>query len=73
MDLGLVGAPDTEIFDLAAADGGVVVTADSDFSMLLAARRRVGPSAILLRQVAELTWHVHSRLLLDNLPSVPPG
>ena len=70
VELGLVGASDVEIFDRAAADGDVVVTADSDFSMLLAARQSVGPSVILLRQVAELTWQVHLQLLTANLPAV---
>ena len=37
-DLGLLDAPDLAIFDQAAADGDVVITADSDFSMLLASR-----------------------------------
>ena len=47
-----------------------MVTADSDCSMLLAARGSARPSVILLRQVAELSWHAHLRLLLDNLPAV---
>ena len=71
-DLGLLGASDAEIFDRAAAEGDVVITADSDFSMLLASRRSVGPSVILLRQVAELPWTVHLELLTANLSSVQP-
>ncbi len=71
-ELGLLGASDTEIFDRAAAEGDVVITADSDFSMLLATRRSVGPSVILLRQVAELPWTVHLELLTANLSSVHP-
>lgn len=70
VELGLVGASDTAIFDRAAADGDVVITADSDFSMLLASRRSVGPSVILLRQVAELSWTAHFELLTANLPAV---
>lgn len=70
MDLGLIGASDTQIFDRAAADGDVVITADSDFSMLLASRRSLGPSVILLRQVAEQTWIVHLALLTANLAAV---
>ena len=58
------------IFDRAAADGDVLITADSDFSMLLAARGAVGPSVVLLRHVAELHWSVHLALLVDNLPAV---
>ena len=48
----------------------MLITADSDFSMLLAARGAVGPSVVLLRHVAELPWPVHLALLVDNLPSV---
>ena len=70
VDIGLVGASDTDIFDRAAADGDVVVTADSDFSMLLASRRSVGPSVILMRHVAELPWTVHLELLTANLSTV---
>lgn len=70
VDVGLVGASDTEIFDRAAADGDVVITADSDFSMLLASRRTLGPSVILLGQVAELPWTRHLELLTANLATV---
>lgn len=69
-DIGLLGASDVEIFDRAAQDRDVVITADSDFSMLLAARGSVGPSVVLLRQVAELQWPEHQRLLIENLPAV---
>ena len=69
-EIGLLGASDVEIFDRAAEDRDVVITADSDFSMLLAARGSVGPSVVLLRQVAELQWPEHQRLLIENLPAV---
>jgi predicted nuclease of predicted toxin-antitoxin system len=45
-----VTAPDSVIFDRAVADGYVVATADTDFSMLLALRRAPLPSVILLRR-----------------------
>ncbi len=44
------------IFDQAAADGDVLITADSDFTNLLAARGSSGPSIVLLRHVADLPW-----------------
>lgn len=69
-DLGLLNASDLAIFDWAAAHGDVVITADSDFSMLLAARGSSGPSVVLLRHVAEQPWPAHQALLLDNLPAV---
>ncbi len=43
-DLGLLTASDDQIFDRAANDGLVVVTADSDFGALLAMRRVSCPS-----------------------------
>lgn len=51
MDVGLVGASDTQI-------------------LLLASRRSVGPSVILMRQVAEQIWAVHLALLTGNLAAV---
>jgi predicted nuclease of predicted toxin-antitoxin system len=68
--LGLLTASDTEIFDRAAESGDVVITADSDFSMLLAARASARPSVVLLRQVAELPMQAHADLLIANLPAV---
>lgn len=47
-----------------------MITADSDFSMLLASRGTARPSVIHLRQVAELSWRVHGDLLIANLPAV---
>lgn len=70
MDLGLMASPDEEIFLRAAQDDCVVITADSDFSMLLAARGSAGPSVVLLRHMAELTWDRHLAFLVVNLPSV---
>lgn len=69
-EIGLLGASDAEIFDRASEDGDVVITADSDFSLLLAARGSAKPSVILLRHVAELRWPAHHALLVDNLPAV---
>ena len=68
--IGLLGATDEVIFARAVVDGVVLITADSDFSMLLAARGSAGPSVVLLRHVAELPWPVHLALLVDNLPAV---
>lgn len=66
----MLGATDEVIFDRAAQDGDVLITADADFATLLAARGRAGPSVVLLRYVAELPWPVHLALLVDNLPAV---
>lgn len=50
----------------------MLITADADFSMLLAARGSAGPSVVLLRQVAELPWRDHEAMLVANLPAVLP-
>jgi predicted nuclease of predicted toxin-antitoxin system len=70
VDLDLATASDDKIFTFAAEHQLVVVTADSDFSMLLVARGAASPSVVLLRHVAELTWDVHVALLIDNLAAV---
>ena len=69
-DLGLLHATDSAIFDRAVADGYVIVTADSDFPMLVAVRRASSPSVIHLRHVAELVPELHGSLLIANLPAI---
>jgi len=63
-------ATDEEIFDWASASGRVIVTADSDFGMLLAFSRAKSPSVIQLRGVAEMRAEAHIALLVDNVVSV---
>jgi predicted nuclease of predicted toxin-antitoxin system len=69
-DLDLLAATDDQIFDRAVDDGFVVVTADSDFGMLLALRRSATPSVIHLRHIAELPPDAHLDLLVANLPAI---
>lgn len=69
-DIGMLSATDEEIFERAVREPLVVVTADSDFAMLLAARRTDSPSIVLLRDVAGFGPSVHAALLLANLRSV---
>lgn len=69
-DIDLLTATDDEIFDRAVDDGLVVVTADSDFGMLLALRRARNPSVTHLRHVTELSPDDHAELLAANLPSI---
>lgn len=47
--IGLRGASDEEVLSKAAADGRVVLSADTDFGELLNAGRRAGPSVVRLR------------------------
>jgi predicted nuclease of predicted toxin-antitoxin system len=65
-EVGLLMADDSMIFDHAVAEASVVVTADSDFPMLLALRRADSPSVVLLRHVAELAPEAHTALLLPT-------
>jgi predicted nuclease of predicted toxin-antitoxin system len=69
-DVGLVTASDRTILEHALADARVVVTADSDFPMLLALSGAALPSVVLLRGVAELSPDEHAQLLAANLPTV---
>ncbi|MCB0990219.1 MAG: DUF5615 family PIN-like protein [Acidimicrobiales bacterium] len=66
-DHDLLTAPDERIFDYAVAHQLTVITADTDFAMLLALRRASSPSVVLLRDTADQAPEVHARLLLDNL------
>ena len=45
--------PDEDIFDLAARERRIVVSADTDFSQILALRRARAPSVVLLRNGTE--------------------
>ena len=47
-----------------------MVTADSDFGMLLALRRTENPSVIHLRAIADLVPDVHAALLIENLGAI---
>jgi len=69
-DVGLLAASDAEIFDFAAENELVVVTADSDFAMLLALSRASSPSVVQLRGVADRPSVAHLQLLKDQLPAL---
>lgn len=69
-DHGLLSATDEAIFDWADEHRAVVVTADSDFAMLLALRKAPSPSVVHVRGVADSPPATHSALLIDNLPAI---
>ena len=69
-DVGLATASDEVTFDYAADNDFVIITADSDFPMLLALRNVSAPSVVHLRRTSELSPDEHAALLVANLPTV---
>jgi predicted nuclease of predicted toxin-antitoxin system len=67
-DYALQAASDDEIFDRAAAQGRIVVSADTDFGTVLARRRSDGPSVILFRGGTQRRPDEQVGLLRANLP-----
>ena len=68
--LGMGKASDEEIFQWCHANGHVVVSADTDFGVLLAQRRTEKPSVLLLRRSSQRRPEVQVELLLANLPAL---
>ncbi len=67
---GLSRADDEEILARAAAEGRVLVSADTDFGGLLAARDVVVPSVVLFRRRTRRRPHEQAMILLTNLAVV---
>lgn len=68
--LGLHRADDPVIFDHAAAENQIVVTADTDFGTLLAERSSQGPSVIQFRGEGSRSPDVLGPVILANLPQL---
>ena len=66
-DLGLHQAADEDVFERAASEDFVLVTADTDFGTLLARRSTSRPSLILFRGEGSRKPEVLAALLLSNL------
>lgn len=69
-ELGLQAASDQEIFDHATQDGRIIVSADTDFGTLLAARKQTAPSVILFRHGSQHRPADQAALLKANLPQL---
>lgn len=69
-DYGLQAATDKEIFIRAAEEDRVIVSADTDFGMLLALWGEQKPSFILFRKGAEHHPNKQLDLLLANLDAI---
>ena len=71
-DVALQSATDTEIFEVAAREDRVVVSADTDFGTLLALRQATRPSVILYRGAVRRRPRCQAQMLLANLSQFEP-
>ena len=69
-DLGMRSAADTALIEYAAANGFVLVSADTDFGTLLAAAGARGPSVVLIRRTVDRRASRLVAVLLENLEPV---
>ena len=69
-DRGLAAAPDDAVLALAAAEGRVLLSADTDFGTLLARSGAVVPSVILFRRASGRRPELQASLMLANLPAI---
>ncbi len=69
-EIGIPHAPDQEIIEYASRNEYVILTIDSDFSMLLAIQDRAEPSVLMINGVLANNPRVHARLVIANLPAV---
>lgn len=69
-DVALGNTDDAVILDAAVSDGRTIVTADTDFGALLAARGSSSPSVVMLRSSDHLTPDEQARLIVAVLVRV---
>jgi len=71
--MGLQRADDEVIFDRAATEDRVLVSADTDFGTLLATRSAQQPSVIQFRGRGSRQPNILARTILSNLPQIAPA
>jgi predicted nuclease of predicted toxin-antitoxin system len=69
-DYGMQTASDEQVFARAASEHRVIVSADTDFALLLALRDVSEPSVILFRGTSARSPKKQVTLLLDNLGAI---
>jgi predicted nuclease of predicted toxin-antitoxin system len=69
-DYDLQTANDEVIFDRAANEGRILISADTDFATILALRQKKSPSIMIFRRGADRRPERQVALLLANLPAI---
>jgi len=68
VDYGMGSAPDHDVLEKARADSRILLSADTDFGMLLTFSRAHDPSVILFRGLTNRRPDAQSATLVANLP-----
>lgn len=69
-DFKMQAEEDDVIFEFAAQEERILISADTDFGTLLALRQELKPSVILLKRSSQRRPFAQVQLLLANLPNV---
>jgi predicted nuclease of predicted toxin-antitoxin system len=69
-DLGIQNETDDVIFDRAAEDDRILVSADTDFGTILAMRKVARPSVVIFRHGLERDPRAQASIMLANLGQV---
>jgi len=67
-EYGMARSPDPDVFERAATEGRILISADTDFGALLALRLEKKPSVMLLRRTGQR--HPDAQVKLANIPNV---